>query len=159
MSDDIHQKTAIESDKTVEYFVREDVSGPAIKVSSLTAHSYVMSFKNEAGQTARIELKDGKVTYSGELPVDESAALFFKHVIMQWRNFGRDEEYESAKLAAIEAGYTDNNRLAQVINDQHDTIELWRTVLETIRYEAKQENSERMTRILGYANRTLGIKE
>lgn len=145
-------------ENTGRMFATAHKDGGSISLHNMTPHSYKMVFKNTEGQEACIQLVDGKVVYSGELPIDETADLFFKNVLMAWRNFGQDEDYRNARIAAAEAGYTDSDRIARVIHDLHDIRDCMRTVLETIRYEARQEpDSERMQRIVRYAERTLGI--
>lgn len=155
MTDEIHNIHKVEN--TGRMLTTGLPDGQSVSVHSMTPHSYKMTFKDTAGKTAEIKLEDGKVVYSGELPIDETADLFFRNVLMAWRNFGQDEDYRNARVSALEAGYTENDRLASVIRDLADMRDNMRLVLETIRYETRQETSERLQRIQGYAERTLGI--
>lgn len=39
-----------------------------------------ITFKNEAGEEAILDYSGDSITYSGDLPVDEAARLFFTYV-------------------------------------------------------------------------------
>lgn len=166
MNDEINQKAVIESGtatpasigNTGRMYTTNPNPYPAIS-SLVTPHSYKMVFKDAEGKTAEIKLENGKVVYVGDLPIDETADLFFKNVLMTWRNFGQDEDYVNARVSAAEAGYTDNDRIAAVIRDLADYRDCLRTVMETIRYEARQEKTERFERIVKYTERALGISK
>lgn len=129
----------------------------AVDSIKINTPSYCLTFA-DGQKSATITLTGGKVAYQGDLPIAESADLFFRHVLMKWRDFNKDEDYANARLAALEAGYSESDRIAAVVRDLADTREVWRLVLETIRYEAKSDDSERMQRVLKMVERTLAIK-
>ena len=60
---------------------------PILTISDM----HVLTFGNEEGQEAILDFNGDKIVYSGDMPVDESAKLFFNGVLKLYKDMGCEE--------------------------------------------------------------------
>ncbi len=68
------------SEETTKYYVDPKENPNAIMKIESIAPTHSIKIMNPEGQTATIDFSGDKVTFWGDLPMDEAAKLFFKAV-------------------------------------------------------------------------------
>lgn len=76
----------MKEDETIKFTISDEQTQSQITISDIEYH--LICIHNPEGKVANIDFEDGKVVYSGDLEVDESAKIFFDSLLkehLEWK--------------------------------------------------------------------------